>query len=220
MVQDNDYLSVKDVTDILNTDAYVLRFYEKELHLAIKRNEKGYRMYTLEDVELFRKIQEMRQQGLQLKAIETIIHDKSSNEAKETYQQLSSLAVTSHSITPIENTTPNVDITDQGDEKVKQFSFLMKEMFKQALEEYNEQNNIRMKEEIKEEVESAIDEKISAIKKEQLTDNEVHYKKVDESIRELQKLRKELSEVKGQAKPQKSSFLKNLFKGKHQTAEM
>lgn len=222
MVQDKDYLSIKEVADILDTEGYVLRFYEKELNLDIKRNAKGHRMYSLEDVELLRKIQDMREKGLQLKAIENIVHDGSSEEEKETYEQLSSISVVPHALTPVKNAEMSaVDITSADDEKVKQFSNLMKDMLKQALCEYNEESNIHIQETIKQEVESAVDEKITALEQLHAAKDEEYYKKLDEAMREVQKIRKEMFENKEETnKKEKSSFWSKLFKEKNQPAQL
>ena len=222
MVQDKDYLSIKEVADILDTEGYVLRFYEKELNLDIKRNAKGHRMYSLEDVELLRKIQDMREKGLQLKAIENIVHDGSSEEEKETYEQLSSISVVPHALTPVKNAEMSaVDITSADDEKVKQFSNLMKDMLKQALCEYNEESNVHIQETIKQEVESAVDEKIAALEELHAAKDEEYYKKLDEAMREVQKIRKEMFENKEETnKKEKSSFWSKLFKEKNQPAQL
>ena len=53
----------------------VLRYWEEELHLPIKRNELGHRYYTKEDVERFKEIKSMKERGLQLKAIKMILKD-------------------------------------------------------------------------------------------------------------------------------------------------
>lgn len=239
-MQEKDYLSVKDVAEMLETEAYVLRFYEKELNLDIKRNSKGHRVYTLEDVELFRKIQEMREQGLQLKAIETIVHDDSSEEAKETYEQLSGISLspmtkvsnlTTSNLTPAKShQVPEIDITDTEDEKVKQFSCLMKEMLKQALMECNEQSKEAMRETIKEEVNTAVEqqittvveEKVNKLQEEQDAKNEEYYRKLDETMREVQKMRKEMSEKEQETitKKEKTSFWSRLFKDKNESAQM
>lgn len=218
-MEDKDFLSVKDVAEMLETEAYVLRFYEKELNLDIRRNSKGHRVYTLEDVEMFRKVQEMREQGLQLKAIETIVHD-SSGETKETYEQLSSMTVSA--IAPIKTKeTSEVDITSADDEKVKQFSYLMKDMLKQALVEYNEQSQIEMHEAIRREVDTAVEEKVSQYQQEQDAKNEDYYRRLDETMRELQKMRKEMNEEKEEPiKKEKNSFFSRLFKGKNESAQI
>lgn len=220
MVQDKDFLSVKDVAEMLETEAYVLRFYEKELNLDIRRNSKGHRVYTLDDIEMFRKIQDMREQGLQLKAIETIVHD-SSGETKETYEQLSSITLSA--IAPVRNNElSGIDITSAEDEKVKQFSYLMKDMLKQALVECNQQSQIEMQETIKREVDSAVEEKVSRIQEAQDEKNEAYYKKLDETMREVQKMRKEMSESKEETvnKKEKGSFWSRLFKDKNESAQM
>ena len=220
MVQDKDFLSVKDVAEMLGTEAYVLRFYEKELNLDIKRNNKGHRAYTLEDVEIFRKIQDMREQGLQLKAIETIVHD-SSGETKETYEQLSSITLSA--VAPVKSgNIVDIDITSVEDEKVKQFSFLMKDMLKQALVECNQQSKIEMEETIKREVDTAVEEKVSKYQEVQDEKNEEHYRRLDETMREIQKMRKEMSEVKEETtnKKEKSSFWSRLFKDKNESAQI
>ncbi|MDF2613289.1 MAG: MerR family transcriptional regulator [Clostridia bacterium] len=218
MLQVGDYLTVKDVSDMLDTEAYVLRFYEKELNLKIKRNAKGHRVYTMEDVELFKQIQDMREQGLQLKAIEGIVHD-SNQEAKETYEQLSSIQMAS--VTPIKkNNITAFDITDEDNDKVKQFSVMMKDMFKQALVEYNEQSKTEIKQEIQEEVNLAVDKKLMKLEEKQNEKSEEYYKKLDETMREVQKIRKEMAQGMLENTKHKSSFWSRIFKEKDRIADI
>ena len=218
MLQEKDFLTVKDVAEMLATEPYVLRFYEKELNLTIKRNSKGHRVYSMENVEMFKKIQDMREQGLQLKAIEGIVHD-SNAETRETYEQLSSIQIAP--VTALKRQeTLEVDITDMEDGKVKQFSLMMKEMFMQALVEYSDQSKWEMKETIKKEVDVAVEEKIAELKVLQTNKNEEYYKKLDEAMREVQKMRREMSEDKEDPKKAKTSFWNRFFKEKNQTAEL
>lgn len=219
MVGDKEFLSVKEVAEMLETEAYVLRFYEKELNLDIRRNHKGHRVYSPEDVDIFRKIQEMRGQGLQLKAIETIVHD-TSGETKETYEQLSSMTVSA--ITPVKlKESSGVDITSTDNDKVRQFSYLMKDMLKQALVEYNEQSKVEMNETIKREVDTAIEEKVTKLQEEQDVKNEAYYRKLDETMREVQRIRREMSEANEEpSKKEKGSLLSRLFKGKNESAQL
>lgn len=218
-MQDKEFLSVKDVAEILDTEAYVLRFYEKELHLDIRRNSKGHREYTLEDVELLRKVQEMREKGLQLKAIEAIVHD-SSKEAKETYEQLSGINLSA--VAPVEkHEISEIDITNVEDEKVKQFSSMMKEMLKEAILECSEQSQEELKETIKQEVDSAVEEKVMQLQEAQDAKNEDYYKKLDETMREVQRMRKEMSEKQGEmTKKEKRSFWRRFFKDKNESAQI
>ena len=65
--------AVKDAAKEVNVENHVLRYWEEELHLPIKRNELGHRYYTKEDVERFKQIKSMKERGLQLKAIKMIL---------------------------------------------------------------------------------------------------------------------------------------------------
>lgn len=218
MLQEEEYLTVKDVSEMLDTEAYVLRFYEKELNLNIKRNAKGHRVYTMEDVEVFKQIQDMREQGLQLKAIETIVHD-SNQEARETYEQLSSIQSAPVSAVK-KNSLSALDITDEDNEKVKQFSMMMKDMFKQALVEYNEQSKTEIKQEIKDEVSVEVHKKISELEDKQNEKNEEYYRRLDETMREVQKIRKEMADGMLENTKHKSSFWKRIFKEKERAVEL
>ncbi|HBZ33568.1 MAG TPA: transcriptional regulator [Bacteroidales bacterium] len=57
------YYKIAEVSDMLGIPAYTIRFWEKEFsELAPKRNEKGKRFYTNEDIEVLRKIMHLRYQ--------------------------------------------------------------------------------------------------------------------------------------------------------------
>lgn len=69
------YLFISDAAKEVRVESHVLRYWEEELHLPIKRNELGHRYYTEEDVERFKQIKGMKERGLQLKAIKMILKD-------------------------------------------------------------------------------------------------------------------------------------------------
>lgn len=71
----NDFLLISDAAKEVKVESHVLRYWEEELHLPIKRNELGHRYYTKEDVERFKQIKIMKEQGLQLKAIKMIMRN-------------------------------------------------------------------------------------------------------------------------------------------------
>ena len=70
-----NYLYISDAAKEVKVESHVLRYWEEELHLPIKRNELGHRYYTEEDVERFKEIKGMKERGLQLKAIKMILKD-------------------------------------------------------------------------------------------------------------------------------------------------
>lgn len=70
-----DYYLISDAAKLVDVESHVLRYWEEELQLPIKRNELGHRYYTTKDVERFREIKELKEQGLQLKAIRLFLKD-------------------------------------------------------------------------------------------------------------------------------------------------
>lgn len=60
---------ISDAAKQIQVEAHVLRYWEEELKIPAKRNEMGHRYYTEEDIGTFRRVKELKEQGLQLKAI-------------------------------------------------------------------------------------------------------------------------------------------------------
>lgn len=65
--------TVTQAAEMLGIKAYVLRYWEEELELHIHRNEQGHRYYTAYDITLFANIKELKNRGLQLRAIKDVI---------------------------------------------------------------------------------------------------------------------------------------------------
>lgn len=74
MEQQMRYL-ISDAARQVEVESHVLRYWEEELGIPIKRNELGHRYYTKEDVERFKEIKNLKEQGLQLKAIRMVLKD-------------------------------------------------------------------------------------------------------------------------------------------------
>ena len=68
-----EMLLISEAAKQVQVETHVLRYWEEELHLPIKRNDMGHRYYTMEDVAQFKEIKVLKEQGLQLKAIRTIL---------------------------------------------------------------------------------------------------------------------------------------------------
>lgn len=52
--------TISQAARLLGVETYVLRFWEEELMLEIKRSEKGYRYYTNEDIRMLQKVKEWK----------------------------------------------------------------------------------------------------------------------------------------------------------------
>lgn len=81
------YLLISDAAKEVKVESHVLRYWEEELRLPIKRNELGHRYYTQEDVERFKQIKMMKERGLQLKAIKMILKDGKLDVLPKEYMQ-------------------------------------------------------------------------------------------------------------------------------------
>lgn len=64
---------ISEAAKKVQVESHVLRYWEDELQLPIKRNEMGHRYYTEQDVDKLQEIKLLKDQGLQLKAIRTIL---------------------------------------------------------------------------------------------------------------------------------------------------
>jgi DNA-binding transcriptional MerR regulator len=67
------HYTVRQAIEMVGVKAYVLRYWEEELQLEIHRNEMGHRYYTGYDIQLFMNIKELKNRGLQLRAIRNLI---------------------------------------------------------------------------------------------------------------------------------------------------
>lgn len=66
---------ISETAKLVQVEPHVLRYWEEELGLSIKRNEMGHRYYTDKDLEIFQKIKELKKEGLQLRTIKEKIHE-------------------------------------------------------------------------------------------------------------------------------------------------
>lgn len=64
---------INEAAKEVHVESHVLRYWEDELALPIRRNEQGHRIYTQEDIDRFIAIKALKDQGLQLKAVRTIL---------------------------------------------------------------------------------------------------------------------------------------------------
>lgn len=64
---------INEAAKEVHVESHVLRYWEEELALPIRRNEQGHRIYTQEDIDRFIAIKDLKDQGLQLRAVKTIL---------------------------------------------------------------------------------------------------------------------------------------------------
>lgn len=210
----SNYLLISDAAKEVKVESHVLRYWEEELHLPIKRNELGHRYYTVDDVERFKQIKSMKERGLQLKAIKMILKDGKLNvlpvEEDESATQLHSVLASEVEVRKgngvreereseprmaieIINSTTTQDgtlIEETKEEKTRRLQWLLQQLIRETLRE----NNQELCREIKESVVKELDyqfrcqeEREEEREQRQEQRNEEYYKKMDELLRKKSK---------------------------------
>ena len=161
-MEDTRYL-ISEMAKKVEVEAHVLRYWEDELKLPVRRNEMGHRYYTTDDVERFREIKRLKEKGLQLRAIKTVLYDSKENK-----------------VVPC-NTKYLVK-----DDKSLRLQMLLKNMISEAVKESGQQMIDEMKDGIVKELDyqfRILNEEEEKREFERSKREEEHYKKIDELIR-------------------------------------
>ncbi len=189
---------ISDAAKNVKVEAHVLRYWEEELKLPVKRNEMGHRFYTEEDIKLFQRVKDLKEQGLQLKAIRNLLarerqeqgqnepvtslpQDSQSRKEAEDMGKRHVLMVHNGEVLPVEETKA---------EKSMRLQQLLHSMIADAVQS----NNQDICQEIIQEVKSSIlkeldyqfrmqEEKDDEREADRDARNEEHYKKLDNMLR-------------------------------------
>ena len=202
----SNYLFISDAAKEVKVESHVLRYWEEELHLPIKRNELGHRYYTEEDVERFKQIKGMKERGLQLKAIKMILRDGKldvlpseaiqgistgrEESVKEESREIFSQTEEEHQETglaiDIIDTRERQIAAESREDKSRRLQWLLQQLIRETLQE----NNDELCREIKESVVKELDyqfrmqeEREEARDKMLAERDEEHYKRMDELLR-------------------------------------
>lgn len=216
---------ISDAAKKVEVESHVLRYWEEELEIPIKRNELGHRYYTQEDVDCFREIKSLKEQGLQLKAIRMIMKDgklerweeKQVMMGQEEDKMQENRIVSEqekHMIEIIGKRDIVEEPTDSKENKTVRLQMLLQHMISEAVRE----NNRELCEDIKQCVLKEIDyqfrqqdEKEEERETERRQREEEHYKRIDEMLRTCNKKRSR-KENKKEVKQEKQSKGEKTFR--------
>ena len=186
---------ISDAAKKVAVEAHVLRYWEEELELPIKRNELGHRYYTEEDVKRFQEIKNLKERGLQLKAIRMVLKDGEFNvlpmEPSEAVESAKNMEIESVKNTEVAVQGEGTVQSDVAEDKAKRLQWLLKQLFRETLQENNEYLCREMKESILKELDYQFrmqEERADERDAEKLRRDEEHYKKVDEMLRKKRRL--------------------------------
>lgn len=80
MVGTKDKLSITELSKLLNVTDHTLRYYEKEFNLQIPRDSRGRRYYNKFLYDVFLKIKQLRDEGMDIKSIREYLQNNATDE--------------------------------------------------------------------------------------------------------------------------------------------
>lgn len=172
MEQKKIYL-ISDASKKVEVESHVLRYWEDELKLPVKRNELGHRYYTEEDITEFREIKKLKEQGLQLKAIRMILKNGKLTRLPDVEKMV---PAAQNEALPEKETA----------EKAKRLEYLMKKLISEAVQESNEQFYEELSERLTKELDYQFrmqEEREEQRESRQLALEEEHYRQLDALLR-------------------------------------
>lgn len=210
---------ISDAAKKVKVEAHVLRYWEEELGLPIKRNELGHRYYTEEDVKRFQEIKDLKERGLQLKAIRMVLKNgkldmlpadngaesAGSMEEHKTEEKPGTaweesgqapepdMGQKTEQAYSLAHSAPHSLAEETREEKSARLQWLLQQLFRETLQENNEQLCREMKESILKELDYQFrmqEEREEERNIEKIKREEEHFKKIDELLRKKRKLLK------------------------------
>lgn len=182
---------ISEAAKQVDVESHVLRYWEEELGLKIGRTEMGHRYYTDDDIQLFRCIKKLKDEGMMLKDLKAIIP-----ELKETRLKLRSPgAAQSSAAGPAPQNTPAAAAREDAapavpeidPEKLKEARAVFGALFREILRE----NNGILKNDISSTVTGDVVREIDFLLQAKERQQEEHFRKLDSLIRQQQTHRKE-----------------------------
>ena len=187
---------ISDAAKQVQVETHVLRYWEEELGLPIKRNKMGHRYYTGDDVEFFKEVKKMKDSGLQLKAIRMymkngmIIPVQPDEKVTEIVPIHTELAEQ----TKILDITDRTEISeDSREEKSLRLQFLLKQFIKEAVQDSNQELYDQMKDSILKELDYQFrnqEEREDKREENRIEREEKHFRQLDELLRKKHRRRR------------------------------
>ena len=177
---------ISEAAKQVHVEAHVLRYWEDELDLKIGRTEMGHRYYTEDDIQLFRCIQKLKDEGVMLKDLKPMIHELTI--AKEKLAEPKETAKLPANVTSTDITKKGVDSADVIPiTQLEQVRNLIGDVLTEVVTENNKTLETNISKKVTQDVLREVDFLFQANERQE----EEHYRKLDTLIRQQQTLRKE-----------------------------
>lgn len=201
MEQTQTYYLISDAAKKVQVESHVLRYWEEELNLPINRNELGHRFYTEEDIKRFIAVKNLKEKGLQLKAIKLVLQDDESferdmlddmkKEEKKAVKGSDKVAMESEKADSNKKIISVITKTSlESENKAARMQVLLKQMMLEAIRDSNEELCENLKETLLKELDYQF--RLQEEREEERESNrsikeEEHFKRIDELLRNRSK---------------------------------
>jgi DNA-binding transcriptional MerR regulator len=195
---------INEAAKEVHVESHVLRYWEEELNLPIRRNEQGHRIYTKEDIERFVRVKNLKDQGFQLKAVRTLIDNPNTDSQITNIPKQREIRVV-----PMKN----------EEEQSRRLQYLFQKLIKEAVASNNDEMaetlTRKISENVKQDIVKELDYqfRLADERNEARQDarDEEHFKHIDELLRKHSVKTKEKTikfpETKQETKPKKEIHL-------------
>lgn len=200
-------MMIKDAAKRLGIEAHVLRYWEDELGLEIKRNKMGHRYYDEKDLRLFSEIMKLKDEGLSLKDIRMGIDKarKEYNAGNENDGNTDKELKFNIELEDIKKREPSCEIGDLDsyeacsseelkvvDFKTAQLQMLMNKVVANALRE----NKGIITNSIRTEITENVIKQMDIVLKEKEEREEERFRRFDDCLRQIQRANEEAAVTK------------------------
>lgn len=184
------YYQIKEAAAKVGVESHVLRYWEEELKMDIHRNEMGHRYYTEKDIEVLSKVRDLKEKGLQLKAIRNYLEMRRKQITEKQVKKDNQIAAVAMSETDKKQENEMIPVHQRAltnEEKMEQFQQIMNRILSNAIQE----NNELIGKTAGEHAANAVVTQFQGMTKEQEQRAEERYRKLDQTLREIQQARLE-----------------------------
>lgn len=212
---------ISEASRLVDEESHVLRYWEEELALKIPRNDLGHRYYTEVQLDIFRTIKKLKQQGYQLKEIRQCLEEMEEKKREEIPDEFKENELEPEDETgkpdlgdiifpdglPLPVITPTEDmrvsqspalmtgekrtVSTPDSPKLQEFRQLMAEIFAEVMNT----GYTKMTDEITEQVSRRVIKEINYLDREREEWEEEQFRQLDETIRNCQRRGKFRAEV-------------------------
>jgi len=214
---------ISEASKRVGVESHTLRYWEEELDLPVKRNEMGHRYYKESDIELFKMIKKLKEQGFQLKAIKLLLADMQKIDSNDNIamiklkeelngkvddmwsdNNLIDMEKDTEKETSLLANKENDELEKENKDKMSQFKTIMNQIIVSALKE----NNAELSEEISSTVTDNVIKEMHYLMRLQEEREEERFRKFDATLREYQKSRLHAAAVLEGKGRKKSKFFR------------